>query len=87
MQGVSETHSEVGHRWLKKHLEEEGKSEEQLASRLWEKNWTAIAEVCNPYNTDESSRVDCYPHSFATTALRSMYSLILPRSLVYTSTE
>lgn len=47
MQGVSETHSEVGHRWLKKHLEEKGKTEEQLASRLWEKNWTAIAELCD----------------------------------------
>ncbi|KAG2145593.1 RNA ligase-domain-containing protein [Suillus cothurnatus] len=62
MQGVSETHSEVGHRWLKKHLEEEGKSEEQLASRLWEKNWTAIAELCDdsfeehvlPYSAEKS---------------------------------
>ncbi|KAG1738763.1 RNA ligase-domain-containing protein [Suillus lakei] len=47
MQGVSETHSEVGHRWLKKHLEEKGKTEEQLASKLWEKNWTTIAELCD----------------------------------------
>lgn len=62
MQGVSETHSEVGYRWLKKHLEEEGKSEEQLASRLWEKNWTAIAELCDdsfeehvlPYSAEKS---------------------------------
>ncbi|KAG1834983.1 RNA ligase-domain-containing protein [Suillus subalutaceus] len=62
MQGVSETHSEVGHRWLKKHLEEKGKTEEQLASRLWEKNWTAIAELCDdsfeehvlPYPTEKS---------------------------------
>lgn len=49
MKGVSETHSEVGHRWLKKHLKEKGKTEEQLASRLWDKQWTAIAEVCDAY--------------------------------------
>ncbi|KAG2143593.1 RNA ligase-domain-containing protein [Suillus clintonianus] len=47
MQGVPETHSEVGHRWLKKHLVEKGKTEEQLASKLWEKNWTTIAELCD----------------------------------------
>lgn len=47
MQGVLETHSEVGHRWLKKHLEGKGKTEEQLASKLWEKNWTTIAELCD----------------------------------------
>ena len=46
-QGGAETHSEVGHRWLRKHLLEKGKTEEQLASELWEKNWTAVAEVCN----------------------------------------
>lgn len=65
MQGVSETHSEVGHRWLKKHLEEKGKTEEQLASKLWEKNWTTIAEVYNPYNANKGYRVNAYP-----TALR-----------------
>lgn len=27
------------------HLEKAGKSTEQLAATLWEKNWTAIAEV------------------------------------------
>ncbi|KAG1739916.1 RNA ligase-domain-containing protein [Suillus paluster] len=47
MQGVSETHSEVGHRWLKKHLADKGKTEEQLAAKLWEKNWTTIAELCD----------------------------------------
>lgn len=62
MQGVSETHSEVGHRWLKKHLEEKGKTEDQLASKLWEKNWTTIAELCDdsfeehvlPYSAEKS---------------------------------
>jgi tRNA ligase len=46
-QGVAETHSEVGHRWLKRHLADKGKTEEQLAAELWEKKWTAVAEVCN----------------------------------------
>ncbi|KAG2145471.1 RNA ligase-domain-containing protein [Suillus bovinus] len=62
MQGVKETHSEVGHRWLKKHLEEKGKNEEQLSSRLWEKHWTAVAELCDdrfeehvlPYSAEKS---------------------------------
>ena len=45
MDGVLETHSQAGHRWLKTHLESKGKTEEQLAAVLWEKNWTAIAEV------------------------------------------
>lgn len=34
-----------GERWLKKHLEAKGKTEEELAGRLWDMNWTAIAEV------------------------------------------
>ncbi|OJA08816.1 hypothetical protein AZE42_05067, partial [Rhizopogon vesiculosus] len=44
-QGVAKTHSEVGHRWLKKHLADKGKTEERLAADLWEKRWTAVAEV------------------------------------------
>ena len=45
MDGVLETHSQAGHRWLTTHLASKGKTEEQLAAALWEKNWTAIAEV------------------------------------------
>ena len=45
LDGVSETHSQAGHRWLKTHLASKGKTEEQLAATLWEKNWTAVAEV------------------------------------------
>lgn len=45
MDGVVETHSQAGHRWLKTHLTSKGKTEEQLAAALWEKNWTAVAEV------------------------------------------
>ena len=39
------SHAQVGERWLRKHLAAAGKTEEQLAQTLWEKNWTAVAEV------------------------------------------
>lgn len=32
--------------------ESEGRSEEDLAKELWEKNWTAVAEVCAGYLSD-----------------------------------
>lgn len=43
--GTDESHAQVGQRWLHKHLASVGKTEEQLAQTLWEKNWTAVAEV------------------------------------------
>ncbi|EIW74468.1 RNA ligase [Coniophora puteana RWD-64-598 SS2] len=46
-QGTAETHSQVGERWLRKHLEKKGKATEQLAKTLWEKKWTAVAELCD----------------------------------------
>ena len=42
---ASKSHAVVGETWLRRHLAAVGKTEEQLASRLWEKNWTAVAEV------------------------------------------
>ena len=45
MDGVFESHSQAGHRWLETHLASTGKTEEQLAAALWEKGWTAVAEV------------------------------------------
>ena len=39
------SHAQVGERWLRKHLAAAGKTEEQLAQTLWEKKWTAVAEV------------------------------------------
>ena len=39
------SHAQVGERWLRKHLAAAGKTEEQLAAFLWEKRWTAVAEV------------------------------------------
>jgi tRNA ligase len=45
--GSEESHAQVGERWLLKHLEDAGKKPEQLAARLWEKQWTAVAELCD----------------------------------------
>ena len=45
VQGVPESHAQAGERWLCHHLEQVGKTTEQLAGILWEKNWTAVAEV------------------------------------------
>ena len=43
--GEGQSHASVGERWLRKHLTDAGKTEEDLAQVLWEKNWTAVAEV------------------------------------------
>ncbi|KAI1785087.1 RNA ligase-domain-containing protein [Ganoderma leucocontextum] len=58
----AESHAQVGERWLRKHLEAAGKTEEQLAQTLWEKDWTAVAELCDdsfeehvlPYSADKT---------------------------------
>ncbi|KAF7364146.1 tRNA ligase [Mycena sanguinolenta] len=41
------SHSQAGEAWLRKYLEQKGKSEADFAARLWENNWTAIAELCD----------------------------------------
>ncbi|TCD71017.1 hypothetical protein EIP91_000515 [Steccherinum ochraceum] len=59
---ATESHAMVGARWLKKHLADAGKTEEQLAKHLWDKNWTAVAELCDdsfeehvlPYSKDKT---------------------------------
>lgn len=40
------SHAQVGERWLVKQLERKGKTTKDIARVLWEKNWTAVAEVC-----------------------------------------
>ncbi len=45
LQGVSESHAQAGERWVRRHLGQVGKTTEELAKVLWEKNWTAVAEV------------------------------------------
>ncbi|KAI0747221.1 RNA ligase-domain-containing protein [Daedaleopsis nitida] len=42
-----ESHAQAGERWLRKHLASAGKTEAQLAQTLWDKNWTAVAELCD----------------------------------------
>jgi len=43
--GSPTSHAQAGEAWLRKYLEQKGRTEEQLASCLWENNWTAISEV------------------------------------------
>lgn len=38
-------HAEVGRLWLKRTLQKSGKTEEELAKRLWEEGLTAVLEV------------------------------------------
>jgi tRNA ligase len=47
VEGAEESHAQVGDRWLNWHLQEAGKTREQLAAYLWERNWTAVAELCD----------------------------------------
>jgi tRNA ligase len=58
IEGKTESHAEAGTRWLRVHLERRGKTMEELAAALWEKNLTAVAEVGNffsvLYSTDIS---------------------------------
>jgi len=39
------SHAQAGEEWLRRYLEKMGKTEGDLAKRLWDENWTAIAEV------------------------------------------
>jgi tRNA ligase len=43
--GIELSHAEAGEQWLKQYLEDKGRTEADLAKRLWDQNWTAIAEV------------------------------------------
>lgn len=45
MEDGATSHAMMGEIWLNKHLAKAGKSIEQLASRLWKDNLTAVAEV------------------------------------------
>jgi len=42
------SHAMMGEQWLHKHLNDVGKTPEDLASRLWRENLTAVAEVRRP---------------------------------------
>ncbi|KAG6841631.1 hypothetical protein C0991_009056 [Blastosporella zonata] len=45
--GSETSHAEAGDKWLRKYLVQKGRTEEDLATRLWENNWTAVAELCD----------------------------------------
>ncbi|KAH9477342.1 Autophagy-related protein 18 [Psilocybe cubensis] len=47
VEGAPMSHAQAGEGWLRKYLEKLGKTEADLAGELWEKNWTAIAELCD----------------------------------------
>jgi tRNA ligase len=49
-------HAEVGRQWVRHSLAQIGKSEAQLAERLWTMNCTAVLEVSrNPYDETTSN--------------------------------
>ncbi|XP_006456066.1 hypothetical protein AGABI2DRAFT_210807 [Agaricus bisporus var. bisporus H97] len=41
------SHAQAGEQWLRRYLEEKGRTEEEFAARLWQENWTAVAELCD----------------------------------------
>ncbi|KAG5650633.1 hypothetical protein H0H81_011530 [Sphagnurus paluster] len=41
------SHAQAGEGWVRKYLAQKGRTEEDLARRLWENNWTAISELCD----------------------------------------
>ncbi|KAG6915576.1 hypothetical protein DXG01_010877 [Tephrocybe rancida] len=45
--GSPVSHAEAGEGWLRKYLLQKGRTEADLATRLWENNWTAVAELCD----------------------------------------
>jgi tRNA ligase len=47
VQSQSISHAQAGEGWLRKYLAKLGKDEKDMAQELWDKNWTAIAELCD----------------------------------------
>nr|GAT52938.1 RNA ligase [Mycena chlorophos] len=45
--GQNPSHAQAGEQWIRRYLERKGKTESDFAGRLWEYNWTAIAELCD----------------------------------------
>ena len=52
------SHAQAGEIWLRKYLDKLDKAEENLAAELWEKSWTAIAEVYIFHILTKGSAVD-----------------------------
>ncbi|EJD39061.1 hypothetical protein AURDEDRAFT_71532 [Auricularia subglabra TFB-10046 SS5] len=47
LQGFPMSHAQMGERWLDRHLESVGKTQAELAARLWKDNWTVVCELCD----------------------------------------
>ncbi|KAG8959576.1 hypothetical protein FRC03_007765 [Tulasnella sp. 419] len=58
------SHAQMGEIWVEKHLKSKGRTKEELASWLWEKKLTAVAELC-----DDSFEEHVLPYSQETTGL------------------
>ena len=57
IQGAKVSHSQMGEQWLYRHLEAKGRAPEELAQVLWDKKWTAVAEV-RPFLSSLSPYID-----------------------------
>ena len=64
-------HAEVGRMWVSRTLDKSGKTEEDLARQLWERNLTAVLEVSGP---KQEINVSSNGASCATTLSRSTSS-------------
>lgn len=71
----------MGEAWLLKQLEKKQKDAEDLAGVLWEKKWTAVAEVIIFHIFATSIPFIIINHSCATIPLKNMFSLTHLRSL------
>ncbi len=74
-------HAQAGERWLRRHLGQVEKTTEELAKVLWEKHWTAVAEVSHS-NSHPTERV-FITRSSAMIASRSMFLPTPPKSQAY----
>ncbi|KAH7105959.1 RNA ligase-domain-containing protein [Auriculariales sp. MPI-PUGE-AT-0066] len=41
------SHATIGEQWLDKHLAAKGRTQADFAATLWDKNWTAVFELCD----------------------------------------
>ncbi|KAH7105981.1 RNA ligase-domain-containing protein [Auriculariales sp. MPI-PUGE-AT-0066] len=41
------SHATIGEQWLDKHLAVKGRTQADFAATLWDKNWTAVFELCD----------------------------------------
>ncbi|KAH7338320.1 RNA ligase-domain-containing protein [Rhizoctonia solani] len=64
VEGASTSHAQKGEEWLEKHLEKAGKTKTEFSRTLFERNLTAVAELC-----DDSFEEHVLPYSKEMTGL------------------